>query len=270
MSNTILQSAINGDINAFHQLYAEFKNELKSYLYRLVAHQADAEDLAHDTFVKAFDNITSFRGDSSLKTWTFRIATNLAYDYLRKRKRWQPDAQDKSKALALSTPAIGEEFFRIHRTSPQGRYDIREHIDFCFTCIGKTLPIEEQIAVMLKDVYQFSRKEIEQILGTPNNSIRHVLAKARQTMMRIYDNRCALISKNGTCHQCTELAGVFNPAQNQQEELLKIKMVKMKGQVPREQLYELRAALVRHIDPLQSEGADLQEAIMACTRRAIV
>lgn len=269
MADTTLQAAINGDINAFHELYAVFKNELKSYLYRLVAHRTDAEDLAHDTFVKTFDNIGAFRGDSSLKTWTFRIATNLAYDYLRKRQRWESNAQDKSKALALSTPAIGQEFFRIHQTSPQGRYDIREHIDFCFTCIGKTLPIEQQIALMLKDVYQFSRKEIEQILGMPDNSIRHLLAKARQTMMKIFDNRCALIAKNGTCHQCTELAGVFNPKQNKQAELLKIKMVKMKGQVPCEQLYELRTALVRHIDPLQSEGADLQEAIMECTRRAI-
>ena len=139
----LLKQALNGDINAFHTLFAEFKRELRSYLYRLLADRNEAEDLTHDAFVKGYEKLSTFQGNSSLKTWVFRIATNLAYDYLRRRQRWSPDAQDKSKALAMGSREIVQAFQKVHQLSPAGSYDIKEHIDFCFTCIGKTLPIEQ-------------------------------------------------------------------------------------------------------------------------------
>jgi len=89
----ILELAITGDINAFQTLFVEFQNQLKSYLYRLITDRNDVEDLTHDTFIKAFTNISTFKQDASLKTWVFRIATNLAYDHLRKLRRWKADAQ---------------------------------------------------------------------------------------------------------------------------------------------------------------------------------
>ena len=92
----VLQLALSGDIRAFQTLFAEFQNQLKSYLYRLLPDRDDVEDLTHDTFIKAFANLSTFHQDSSLKTWVFKIATNLAYDHLRKQKRWQPDAQDRA------------------------------------------------------------------------------------------------------------------------------------------------------------------------------
>jgi len=85
----VLKSAIAGDINAFQTLFAEFQNQLKSYLYRLLTDRNDVDDLTHDTFIRAFSRISTFNQDSSLKTWVFKIATNLAYDHLRKKKRWQ-------------------------------------------------------------------------------------------------------------------------------------------------------------------------------------
>ncbi len=81
-----LRKALNGDINAFQSLFSEFQNQLKSYLYRLLANRNDAEDLTHDTFIKAFDKLHTFRGEASLKTWFFQIATNLSYNYLQKAK----------------------------------------------------------------------------------------------------------------------------------------------------------------------------------------
>ena len=153
----VLKQAMNGDINAFQTLFLKFQPQLKSYLYRLLTDRNDVEDVSQDTFVKAYDKIQSFKGKSSLKTWVFQIATNLAYDYLRRRKRWEPDAQDKSKALAMSSPEIVDAFVKVNRYSPYGAYDLKEHIDFCFTCIAKTLMIEQEIAVILKDIYSFSR-----------------------------------------------------------------------------------------------------------------
>ena len=97
---TTLQKATKGDINSFHLLFSELKDELKSYLYRLLADRNDTEDLWHDTFIKAFDKLNLFKQQSTLKTWVFTIATNLAYDFLKIRKRWAPDILDRAKENA--------------------------------------------------------------------------------------------------------------------------------------------------------------------------
>jgi len=265
----ILKSAISGDINAFQTLFAEFQNQLKSYLYRLVTDRNDADDLTHDTFIRAFTKISTFNQDSSLKTWVFKIATNLAYDHLRKLKRWQADAQDRGADLAIGSEEIKRAFWIAHDTSNAGAFEMKEHIDFCFTCISKTLTIENQVALILKEIYDFQVNEICLILGKTEGVIKHLLNDARNTMKDIFENRCALINKNGVCHQCSHINEIFNPKQDQQEELMKLELVKASKKYNREQLFALRTVLVKAIDPLQASGTDLHDAIMNCVRTAI-
>ncbi len=150
----------------------------------------------------------------------------------------------------------------VHETSPDARYDMKEHIDTCFTCISKNLPIENQIALMLKDVYDFSVAEICHILNKTEGVVKYLLQDGRNTMTAIFDRRCALVNKNGICHQCSELNGWFNPKQNQQEELMKLDLVKGSKKFDRDELYRLRANLVKAIDPIRSNGSDLQDILL--------
>ncbi|MHA4811039.1 RNA polymerase sigma factor [Flavitalea flava] len=265
----ILKKALAGDINSFQRLFAEFQDQLRSYLYRLLTDRNDVQDLTHDTFIRAFDKISTFNQDSSLKTWVFRIATNLAYDHLRKLKRWPAGAQDQGAILAIGTEEIGQAFRVVHQTSNAGAYEMKEHIDFCFTCISKTLPIENQVALILKDVYDFPVKEICLILDKTEGIVKHLLIHARDTMTSIFDNRCALVNKNGTCDQCSQLNGIFNPKQDQQEQRMKLELVKGSTKFDRAELFKMRTTLVKAIDPLQSSGTDLHDIIFRCTKTAI-
>lgn len=265
----ILKKALAGDINAFQQLFAEFQGQLRSYLYRLLASRSDADDLTHDTFIRAYDKLHSFKGESSLKTWVFQIATNLAYNLLKKRKRWTPDVSEQAKNLVLNNASVYQSIERVAATSTAASYDIKEHIDTCFTCIAKNLPIENQVALILKDIYDFSVKEIMQILDKSEGVVKYLIQDARKTMINIFDKRCALVNKNGVCHQCSELNGWFNPQQNQQEALMKIQLVKDSKKYNREELYEIRAKLVQNIDPLRSEGNELQGILLHCNRMAM-
>ncbi|MGX5817079.1 RNA polymerase sigma factor [Chitinophaga lutea] len=266
---TILQKALAGDIQSFQQLFAEFQQPLKSYLYRLLTDRNDVDDLTHDTFIRAFDKIASFNQQSSLKTWVFTIATHLAYDHLKKKKRWPADAQDQGAMLAIGTPEISQSFRIVHSTFPAAAYEMKEHIDFCFTCISKTLPIEHQVALILKDIYDFPVKEICLILDKTEGVVKHLLNDSRETMTNIFDHRCALVNKNGICDQCSQLNGIFNPKQDQQEQRMKLDLVKGSKKFNRAGLFDLRTKLVKAIDPLQSAGADLQDIIMRCTRTAV-
>ncbi len=265
----ILKKAIAGDINSFQTLFAEFQNQLKTYLYRLMADRNEVDDLTHDTFIRSFDKISTFNQDSTLKTWVFKIATNLAYDQLRKLKRWPGDAQDQGATLAISSLEIQQSFGTVHQTSNAGAYEMKEHIDFCFSCISKTLPIENQVALILKDIYDFQTKEICLILEKTEGVVKHLLNLSRDTLTTVFDNRCALVNKNGVCDQCSQLNGIFNPKQDQQEERMKLELVKESTKFNRAELFTLRTKLVKAIDPLHSSGADLQDIIMRCTRTAI-
>ena len=265
----LLENALAGDINAFQTLFAEFQNQLKSYLYRLLTDRNDVDDLTHDTFIKAFSKLSTFKQDAELKTWVFKIATNLAYDHLRKARRWQADAQDRAADLAIGSQEIKRVFWMVHDNSPYGAYEMKEHIDYCFTCISKTLPIENQVALILKDIYDFQTREIAEILEKSEAIIKHLLNDARNIMTDIFEHRCALINKNGVCHQCSHINEIFNPKQDQQEELMKLDLVKGSKKYNREALFELRTMLVKAIDPLHAAGTDFHESIMRCLRSAI-
>ena len=265
----VLKEALSGNINAFQVLFSSFQSQLKSYLYRLLANRNDAEDLTHDTFIKAYDKLSTFKGEASLKTWVFQIATNLSYNYLQRQKRWTADVSEQAKKLVLENENLRNEIVKIHQTSPAASYDMKEHIDTCFTCISKNLPIENQIALMLKDVYDFSVNDICLILEKTEGITKYLLQDGRKIMTEIFDSRCALVNKNGVCHQCSELNGWFNPKQNQQEALMQIDMVKGSKKYNRDELYFMRINLVKAIDPLRSDGADLQDILLKCNRMAM-
>lgn len=242
-------------------LNLEFKNnigQLKSYLVRITASVADAEDIAQDTYIKAVEKISTFRGESTLKTWFFTIASNLAKDNLRAQKRWTENVTDITKAAALSNKQFFKEAMDIRMTSPHGQFEAKEHIAFCFTCISKSLPLEQQLCIFLKEVYEFKVSEITTILDTTEAMVKYYLHTGRSKMINIFDGRCALINKQGVCHQCSELNGIFNPKQNTQEELMKIELVKEAEKGDKEHLFDLRMQILKEIDPFTSKASELQ------------
>ena len=212
------------------QLTNEFelaRLQLKSYILRITASVEDAEDIVQDTFIKASQKLDSFRGDSSVKTWIFTIASNLTKDNLRAKKRWTENVTDICKAKAIANPNYFPEVMNIQATSSHGQFEVKEHITFCLTCISKSLPLEQQICILLKEIYDFKISEITQILNTTEAMVKYYLHTSRAKMVNIFEGRCALINKEGTCHQCSELNGIFNPKQDFEIEKNKIEMARV-------------------------------------------
>lgn len=238
--------------------FETFQGELKSFLLRITTSVQDAEDLVQEAYLKAHSKIDTFRGESSLKTWVFSIASNLARDLLRAKKRWPETVTDICKDAALGDRQFFQEAMHIRQTSPQGNFEIREHIAFCFTCISKSLPLEGHLVLLLKEIYGFKVREISRILQLSEAMVKYHLHVSRQKMIDIFDHRCSLINKKGICYQCTELNGIFNPRQKAQEELLKIEMAREAETGSKEELFELRMKILRELDPFQSRAAELQ------------
>jgi RNA polymerase sigma-70 factor (ECF subfamily) len=238
--------------------FVTIQRELKSFLLRMTASVQDAEDLAHETYLKAQSKIDTFRGESSLKTWVFSIASNLAKDLLKSKKRWPETVTDICREEALGNRQFFQEALQIRQTSPQGNFEIREHIAFCFTCVSKSLPLEGHLVLLLKEIYSFKVKEISQILQMSEAMVKYHLHVSRSKMIEIFDHRCSLINKQGICYQCTELNGIFNPRQNTQEELVKIEMAREAENRSKDELFDLRMKILRELDPFESGAAELQ------------
>jgi RNA polymerase sigma-70 factor (ECF subfamily) len=243
------------------ELNAEFelvRGQLQSYILRITASISDAEDIVQDTYVRAAEKLESFRGDSSLKTWLFAIASNLAKDNLRAKRRWTENVGDICREAAMSNKQFFADTMHIRNTSPQGQFEIKEHITLCFTCISKSLPLEQQVVLWLKEVYEFKVSEIALIIDNSEAMVKYYLHTGRQKMVQIFEGRCALINKTGACHQCSELNGIFNPKQKLSEELMKIEMARQAENPDREHLFDLRTRIVKAIDPFTSDAAELQ------------
>jgi len=238
--------------------FETFQRELKSFLLRMTASLQDAEDLVQETYLKAYSRIDTFRGESSLKTWVFSIASNLARDLLKSRKRWPENVTDICKDAALRNHQFFQEAMHIRQTSPQGNFEIKEHIAFCFTCVSKSLPLEGHVVLLLKEIYGFKVKEISQILQMSQAMVKYHLHLSRSKMIEIFDHRCSLINKRGICYQCTELNGIFNPKQNAQEELVKIEMAREAENRSKEELFDLRTKILQELDPFESGASELQ------------
>ena len=238
--------------------FETFQGELKSFILRMTASVQDAEDIIQETYIKARSKIDTFRGESSLKTWVFSIASNLARDLLKSKKRWPETVTDICREEALGNRQFFQEAMQIRETSPQGKFEIKEHIAFCFTCVSKSLPLEQHLVLLLKEVYGFKVKEIAQIINQTEAMVKYYLHVSRSRMIEVFDHRCSLINKQGICHQCTELNGIFNPKQKVQEELVKIEMVRDAANKSKDELFDLRMKILRELDPLESGAVELQ------------
>ena len=88
-------------------------------------------------------------------------------------------------------------------------------------------------------------------------------------MIEIFDHRCSLINKQGICHQCTELNGIFNPKQDTQEEKMKLQMVRDSEKKEKEALFDLRMKILQELDPFESGAAELQLHHLEHNRRVM-
>jgi RNA polymerase sigma-70 factor (ECF subfamily) len=260
-------SRVTGE--TFSNLLKQHQSNLKSFLYRFTTSKEDAEDLAQETFAKAYQKLNSFKGESTFKTWLFAIAANLAKDHLRAKNRWPQNAQDKCRDLISTTPELQSDLKDIAYKSDTGKYEIKEHIDFCFTCVMKTLPLEQQLVLMLADIYSFRVKEIAQIMNLTDGVIKHHLLNSRGTMQDIFEHRCALINKEGICHQCSELNGFRNKKAETQRIISQMELVKAAEQKDKNHLFTLRTKLVKSINPLEANGTSLHDFLLNQTDRAV-
>jgi RNA polymerase sigma-70 factor (ECF subfamily) len=186
---------------------------LTAYLTRLVIRADVAEELAQTVAVKALEAVKDAPNDlSELRPWLFRIATNVGIDERRRHGAWRETLMVESREVAEASPDFLQMSVSL-RGSPEVKAIAREHLVVCFACTLGQLPPELAATLLLKEVYAFTNEVVAEIVGARFAQVKNWLQEARAIMAKKYDDTCALIRKDGVCHQCVELDEFFGARQ---------------------------------------------------------
>ena len=169
----LIQAARNGDLDAFNQLVLAYQSQVYALAYRLLGDREMAADVAQETFLSAFQHISTFQR-GYLRAWLLRIATNLCYDMLR-RKRSRPTAP--LEAL-LASPESSELHLHEEENNPEMYAEQQELAQEIQRALDTLLP-EQRAVVVLCDIEGFPYAEAAQILGISQGTLKSRLSRGR-------------------------------------------------------------------------------------------
>ena len=175
------------------EVLEQHRAELTGYCYRMLGSAFDAEDAVQDTMVRAWRNAEKFEGRSSVRTWLFRIATNVCLDMIGgKQRRARPmDVTPLGSAEAPLAPARGEEMWVLpvpdSRVLPDDGDPAellvqKETIRLAFVSALQNLPAKQRAVLILREVLHWHADEAAELLGTTVASVNSALQRARATM----------------------------------------------------------------------------------------
>ncbi len=172
------------------QLFDNLKPELTSFCYRMLGSIDDADDAVQETFIRVWQGWNSFRQESSFKTWVYRIASNLCLDKLRQAKRRTRPVDFSDPAVSIIEPREtlpdstwiwpAPDF----SANPEDLFIRKDTLQLCFITILQTLPPRQRAVLILKDVFEWTSKQIADTLGMSPAAVNSALQRARETMDR--------------------------------------------------------------------------------------
>ncbi len=196
--------AIAGDQAAFEALLMQFKPKLRAVIRRMVGHPDDTDDLVQESVIRAWESIATFRGDSTFGTWLCAIGIRQAIDHLRQQKTWRAQAQVAYSNECFKDEQLQSEVIAVF-SDPAFAYEAKEHVAYCFTCVGRSLPPEQQAVLVMREVLGMTSREAASALGVTDSVMRHHLSEARREMEQRFEGLCSLVNKGGVCYQCKGL-----------------------------------------------------------------
>jgi RNA polymerase sigma-70 factor (ECF subfamily) len=184
-----LTLALAGDENAFRELTDPYRHELQLHCYRIVGSTQDAEDLVQETLLAAWRGLDQFKGQASIRTWLYRIATNRSLDALRankRRPRRLEPLNDPPTPSRMTEPIWLEPYpdsliegIADEAPGPEARYEHKEAVALAFVGGLQHLPPQQRAVLVLRDVLGFHAAEVAELLDTSEAAVGSLLRRAR-------------------------------------------------------------------------------------------
>lgn len=170
-SAELVRRAQDGDTRAYEQLYRELVDRIYAVCLRMTADSDRAMELTQDTFVRAWERLSSFRGDSRFSTWVHRIAVNVVLQDRRSRSRRETMVSTTDDLERYGTAAA--------EAMPGTRIDLERAL--------AVLPPRAREALILRDVKGYKYREVADLTGTAVGTVKAQVHRARKLMREALD-----------------------------------------------------------------------------------
>ena len=173
----IIERVLGGDANAFEELVLRYEKTVYSLAVRMVSDREDAADMTQEAFIKAYNSLSSFRGDSRFSVWLYRITTNVCLDFLRSKSRRPQlsltvvDDDDGDVQLDIPDPAADPEDQLMKRL---GMQSLSEGL--------KLLPDKQRQILVMRELGGMSYAEIGAALSLEEGTVKSRIFRARKRL----------------------------------------------------------------------------------------
>jgi len=187
----IVQKVLRGDVNAFEKLVLEYEKNVYNIALRMTGNSEDASDMTQEAFIKAYNSLQSFRGDSKFSVWIYRIATNVCLDFLRSKSRRPTvslsveDNDGEDVQLDVADESQSPELLLDRQMT---RDSVRRGLE--------TLSPEYRQILLLREIQGLSYDEISQALGLEVGTVKSRIFRARKKL-------CAFLLQDGNIPEFT-------------------------------------------------------------------
>ncbi len=173
----------------FQQVYDAYQPRVLRYLVRLVGAE-EAEDLTQEVFLRANQGLSSFRGEAQLSTWLYRIATNAAIDKIRSAS-FRHNMQEVILEDACESETNGTmELWSREESASVEQVLLQKDRFHCFVNYIKNLPLNYKIIVLLSEVEDLTTREIAEILGVSQETVKIRLHRGRVKLFQALRENC--------------------------------------------------------------------------------
>ncbi|MEO8748745.1 MAG: RNA polymerase sigma factor RpoE [Rhodanobacter sp.] len=177
LDQALVERVQAGDRRAFDLLVRKYQHKVVGLVSRYVRNHAECEDIAQESFMRAWRAIATFRGDSAFYTWLYKIAVNTAKNHLVAMKRRPPaDDVDVDDAAFM----VGAE--RMQDNATPEHEMMRQEIEQSVFSTVQELPEELRTAITLREVDGLSYEEIAQAMDCPIGTVRSRIFRAREAI----------------------------------------------------------------------------------------
>jgi RNA polymerase sigma-70 factor (ECF subfamily) len=184
----LLKEVNSGNAKALEKLFLLLKNSVFNVALSYTRNREDAEEITQDVFVEVYQSAATFKGDSSVKTWVYRIAINKSLDFIRYRNR--------KKRFALLTSLVSKETGEVKYHQPDFNHpgvslENKEKAQYLFAAIDK-LPQNQQTAFILLKLEGMSQREAAETMQINEKALESLFQRAKQNLRKelsdIYDD----------------------------------------------------------------------------------
>jgi len=182
--NVLVEEFIAGSDAAFTQLVTRYKDPIINYINMMIGNYDIAADLAQETFLRVYQNIGRYNSLYQFSTWIYRIATNLAIDEIRYRKR-RGQVFYRNVWENQTDGSVEEREFALRDTGRNpGNEMLRKESGQILENAIRSLPSKYRTAFIMKEVQELPYDEIARILNTSPGTIKSRLHRARELLQR--------------------------------------------------------------------------------------